>query len=96
MEFDELLQQVHLSELDVRCVVVLRINERLDMSEEMLGVISDPADDTLCTPGMQWDYVSRTVFRSWMLPLKGVEITLIDHAHQLLTYPTFLIIQTNS
>ena len=55
MEFDELLQQVHLSELDVRCVVVLRINERLDMSEEMLGVISDPADDTLCTPGMQWD-----------------------------------------
>ena len=47
-EFDKLLQQVHLSELDV---VDSRINERLDMSEELLGVISDPADDMLSTLG---------------------------------------------
>ena len=43
MEFDKLLQQVDLSELDV---VDSRINERLDMSEELLGVVSDSADDT--------------------------------------------------
>ena len=42
-EFSELLQQVHLGELDV---VNLRIHERLDMSEELLGVVSDLADDT--------------------------------------------------
>ena len=45
-EFDD---QVHLGEFDV---VDSRINERLDMSEELLGVISDPADDTLGTSGM--------------------------------------------
>ena len=28
-------------------------------------------------------------------PLMGVEIALIDHAHQLLTYPNFLLIRTN-
>ena len=42
-EFGELLQQVHLGELDV---VDSRIHKRLDMSEELLGVVSDPADDT--------------------------------------------------
>ena len=43
-EFDELLQQVHLGELDL---VDYRINQRLDMSEEMLGVVSALADDAL-------------------------------------------------
>ena len=43
MDFCELMQQVHLGELDV---VDSRIHERLDMSEELLGVVSDPADDT--------------------------------------------------
>ena len=47
-EFEELLQQVHLGELDV---VDSRINERLDTSEELLGIVSDPADDTLSTSG---------------------------------------------
>ena len=32
-----------------------RINERLDKSEELLGVGSDPADDTLSTSGMLWE-----------------------------------------
>ena len=41
--YGELLQQVHLDELGV---VDSRIHERLDMSEELLGVVSDPADDT--------------------------------------------------
>ena len=50
-EFDELLQQVHLGKLGV---VDLHINERLDMSEELLSVISNPADDTLSTLGMPW------------------------------------------
>ena len=40
---------MHLGELDV---VDLRINEQLDMSEELLGVVSDPADDRLSTSGM--------------------------------------------
>ena len=43
MEFGELLQQVHLGELDV---VHSRTHEQLDISEELFGVISDPADDT--------------------------------------------------
>ena len=47
-EFDELLQQVYLSEHDV---VDSRKNEQLDMSEKLLGVISAPADDTLSTLG---------------------------------------------
>ena len=51
-EFDELLQQVHLGELDV---VDSRINERLDMSEELLGGVSNQADDTLSSSGMQWE-----------------------------------------
>ena len=38
------LQQVHLGKLDV---VDLRINQQLDMSEELLGVVSAPADDKL-------------------------------------------------
>ena len=42
-EFGELLQQVHLGKLDV---VDSRINERLDMSKELLIVLSDPANDT--------------------------------------------------
>ena len=60
-EFDELLsQQMHLGELDV---VDSRISQRLDMSEELLGVVLVPADDALSTSGtcMPWE-VSRTVF----------------------------------
>ena len=41
-EFCELLQQVHLGELNV---VNSRTHEQLDMLEELLGVVSDPADD---------------------------------------------------
>ena len=41
-EFDQLLQQVYLTELDV---VDSQINERLNMSKELLGIVSDPADD---------------------------------------------------
>ena len=54
-----LMQQVHLSELDV---VDSRKNQRLDMSEEFLGVVSVSADDALSTSGMPWE-VSRIVFR---------------------------------
>ena len=59
MEFNKLLQQVHLDELNV---VDLSTNEWLDMSKELLGVVSVPVDDMLstCTSGMQWE-VSRTV-----------------------------------
>ena len=53
MEFDELL--LHLDELDV---VDLRINQQLDMSEELLCVDSFPADYALSTSGMPWE-VSR-------------------------------------
>ena len=42
-EFDELLQQVHLGEHNV---VESCINEPLDMSEDLLGVVSAPADNT--------------------------------------------------
>ena len=60
MEFDELLlQQMHLGELDV---VDSHINKRLDMSEELLGVVSVPADDALSTLGLPWE-LSRTAFR---------------------------------
>ena len=38
------------------------INQRLDMSDELLSIILVPADDALSTSGMQWE-VSRTVFR---------------------------------
>ena len=89
-EFDKLLQQVHLSELSA---IDSRINERLDMLEELLGVISNPADDTLSISGTLWE-VSRTVFHSWMLPLMGVEITLVDRAHHLSTYLNFSLIWT--
>ena len=93
MEFNELLQQWHLSEL---YVVNLRVNERLamDMPEELLGVVSDLADHTLSRSEMPWE-VSRTVFRLWMLPRMGVEIALIDHDHQLFNYLIFSLIQMN-
>ena len=76
-KFDEPLQQVHLGERDI---VDSCINERLDVSEELLGVVLVPADDTLGTSGMPWE-VSRTVLCLWMLPLMGVVITLIDRSH---------------
>ena len=47
----QVLQQMHLGEFDV---VDSRINEQLDMSEELLGVISAPVDGTLSTSGMSW------------------------------------------
>ena len=49
MEFDELLEQVDVGELDV---VKSRINKQQDMSKELLGVISAPMDGTLSTSGM--------------------------------------------
>ena len=81
---------MHLGELDV---VDSRIHERLDTSEKMLGVVSDPADDTWYV-GDDVE-VSRTAFRSWMLQLTGVEIALIDRDHQLFTYPNVSLIRTN-
>ena len=49
-EFNELiLEQVHLGKLNV---VDSRIDEWQDMLEEMLGVVSAPADNTLCMSGM--------------------------------------------
>ena len=75
-EFDELLKQVHLSELDV--VDSCTNERRLDMSEELLDVVLAPTDDTLSMLGMSWE-VSGTVFRLWMLPFMGVVMALIDH-----------------
>ena len=43
-EFDELLQQVHLGELNV---VNLCINQRLAMSEKRLGIVSVPANELI-------------------------------------------------
>ena len=48
-EFDELLQQVHLGELDV---FNSHINKPLDMSEELLGIVLAPADDILSMSGV--------------------------------------------
>ena len=92
MEFKELLQLVHLGELDV---VDSRINEQLDMLEKVLGVISVPVDNTLSTSGMEWE-VSGSVLCSWMVPhtCVGVIIALIDHAHQLFLYLNFSLIRT--
>ena len=46
MEFNELLEQVDLGELDV---VKMRMNQRWDMSDELLGIVLAPADGTLST-----------------------------------------------
>ena len=54
---------MHLGKLDV---VDLRINERLDMSEKLLGVVSASADDALSMSGMAWK-VSGSVLHLWML-----------------------------
>ena len=80
--FDELLQQVHLDDLDV---VDLHINERLDKSEETVGHRLESSGwyvKYIRDPWFPWE-VSRTVFRSWMLPLMDVVITLIDQVNQL-------------
>ena len=53
------MQQIHLRDLEV---VDSRINQRLDMPEELLGAVSVSADDALSTSGMAWE-VSRIVFR---------------------------------
>ena len=59
-ELDKLLlQQMHLGELDI---VKSRINHQLDMSEELLDVISVPADNALSKSGMPSE-LSRTFFR---------------------------------
>ena len=62
-KFDELLQQVQLGKHDV---VDLRIDERQDMSEELLGVVSAPADDTLSTSGMASRDERCRELHSWM------------------------------
>ena len=49
-EFDKLLEQVQLGECDV---VDLCINERQDMSEELLVIVLAPANDTLSTSGVR-------------------------------------------
>ena len=63
-----------------------------------MGFVSAPADDRLSTSGMAWE-VSGTVFRSWMLPLMGVVIALIDrmqpsiiHLSEFFTYPTEFLV----
>ena len=56
-----------------------------------MGIVSAPADDALSTSGLPWE-VSRTVFRLWMRPLRGVVIALIDCAHQLFTYPNEFLV----
>ena len=67
-EFDKLLwQRVRLTELDV---VDWRISQRLEMSKELLGVVSVPADDALTTSGMPRE-VSRTVFRDQTSFVRG-------------------------
>ena len=44
-EFGKLLQQVHLGKLNV-VDSRIHVHERLDMSEELMSVVSDPVDDT--------------------------------------------------
>ena len=70
--------------------------KQLDMLGELLGVVLAPADDTLSMSGMAWE-VSGTLFRSWMLPLMGVVIALIDHTSiihlpELFTYPNKVLV----
>ena len=43
---DKLLEKVHLGKLDI---VDLHTDEQQDVSEELLGVLSTPADDTSST-----------------------------------------------
>ena len=62
-EFDEQLQQQQQQQLDDIDVVDSHVNKRLDMSEELLDVVSDAPDDTLSTLGMPWA-VSGIVSRS--------------------------------
>ena len=89
MEFDKLIQQVHLGKLNV---VDLRTNERLDMSKELLGVVLAPADDTLRMFGMPCE-LSKTVFPH--PSTSGVVITLTYHAHQHFTYLNSSLIWMN-
>ena len=53
---------MHLGKLNV---VDSCTNQQLDMSEELLGVISVPADDALSMLGMPWE-VSRNVFLEYL------------------------------
>ena len=48
-EFDEILQITDLDEFDV---ADSQIDEQQDTSEELLGVVSAPANDALSTSGM--------------------------------------------
>ena len=48
-KFDELLKQVQLGECNV---FDSGIDERHDMSKELLAIVSDPADDTLSKSGI--------------------------------------------
>ena len=57
MNYELVLQQMHLGELDV---VDSRTNQRLDMSE-LLGVVSVPVDDALSTSGIPWGVKNRVL-----------------------------------
>ena len=75
MAFDEQLQLGKLS------VVNLRINERLHMSEELLGVFSAPAGDSvskLHASEMAREIGVRNCVPFVNAPTYGVVITLID------------------
>ena len=54
-EFGKLLQQVHLGKLDLH-VTYSHIVEWQDMPEELLGILSAPADDTFkgACPNYLW------------------------------------------
>ena len=47
----KLLEQVHLGQLNI--VNSLRIDERQNMSEELLAIVSAPLNDTLSMSGME-------------------------------------------
>ena len=78
-EFEELLQHMHLSELNV---VDSHIINDLDMSE------ANPVDDTLNTLGMPWE-VSRTVF------VCGCSHLWVWSSPSLTTPINYSLIQTN-
>ena len=74
-------------------VVDSRINERMDMSKELLGIFSAEGFTRwyikyVGDGNPLWE-VSGIVFCSWMPTLIGVVITLIDCVHQLFCYPNF-------
>ena len=51
IEFDKLSEQVDLGKLDVHNIIILSGIDEQEVSEELLGVVLAPADDTLSTLG---------------------------------------------